>query len=127
MMTEVTVTDDRLRVTIRGMDVLWAFKIRFVLPLAHVEGAWLDPHVRAEGPWLGAGRTDSLLDYAVAAGPMLVHGRHEFWDVHDPERAVTIDLVDEPYQRLVVEVRDPAAVVAAVNAAARAGKAAAAA
>ena len=98
-----------------------------MLPLEHVASARLDPHVRSEGPWLGAGRTDSLLDYAVAAGPMLVHGRREFWDVHDPERAVTIELVDEPYQRLVVEVADPAAVVDAVNAAARAARPAAAA
>ena len=58
---------------------------------------------------------------------MLVHGRREFWDVHDPERAVTIDLVDEPYQRLVVEVADPAAVIAAVNAAVQARRLAAAA
>jgi hypothetical protein len=127
MMTEVTVTDDQLRVTIRGMDVLWAFKTRIVFPLEHVAGARHDAGVRSRGPWLGAGRTDSLLDYAVAAGPMVVHGRREFWNVHDPDRAVTIDLVGEPYERLVVEVRDPAAVVAAVNAAARAETAPAAA
>ena len=51
---------------------------------------------------------------------MTVHGRREFWDVRDPDRAVTIDLVGERYQRLVVEVRDPAAVMDAVNAAVRA-------
>jgi hypothetical protein len=73
--------------------------------------------VASHGPWLGAGRTDALLDYAVAAGPMVVHGRHEFWDVHDPERSVTIDLEDEPFERLVIEVDDPVAVVDAVNAA----------
>ena len=125
MMTDVRIKDDRLHVTIRGIDVLWAFKSRIVLPLEHVVGARRDPHLRAEGPWLGAGHTDSLLDYAVAAGPMVVHGRREFWDVRDPERAVTIDLVGEPYQRLVVEVRDPAAVMDEVNAAVRAKPAAA--
>ena len=77
------------------------------MPLAHVTGARVDPHVASHGPWLGAGRTDALLDYAVAAGPMVVHGRHEFWDVHDPERCVTIDLEDEPFERLVIEVDDP--------------------
>ena len=118
-MTNVTISADRLHVDIRGIDVLWSFKTRIVLPLEHVVGARRDPHLRTEGPWLGAGRTNSLLGYAVAAGPMLVHGRHEFWDVHDPERAVTIDLVGEPYQRLVVEVGDPAAVIDAVNAAVR--------
>jgi hypothetical protein len=125
MMTDVKIKDDRLHVNIRGIDVLWALKSRLVLPLEHVVGARRDRRLRAEGPWLGAGRTDALLDYAVAAGPMVVHGRREFWDVRNPERAVTIDLVGEPYQRLVVEVRDPAAVVDAVNAAVRARLAAA--
>jgi hypothetical protein len=125
MMTDVKIKDDRLHVTIRGIDILWTFKSRIVLPLEHVAGARRDPHLRAEGPWLGAGRTNALLGYTVAAGPMLVHGRREFWDVHDPERAVTIDLVGEPYQRLVVEVRDPAAVMDAVNTAVRARPAAA--
>jgi hypothetical protein len=50
----------------------------------------------------------ALLDHAVAAGPMLVHGRHEFW---------TIDLVDEPFELLVIEVEAPGAVVEAVTAA----------
>jgi hypothetical protein len=71
------------------------------------------------GPRLGAGRTGALLDYAVAAGPMLVHGRREFWNVHHPEHAVTIDLVDEPFARLVIEVEDPPAVIEAVNDAVR--------
>ena len=125
MMTEVTIKDDRLHVNIRGIDVLWALKSHLVLPLEHVVGARRDPHLRVEGPWLGAGRTEALLGYAVAAGPMMVHGRREFWDVHDPERAVTIDLVGERYQRLVVEVRDPAAVMDVVNTAVRAKPAAA--
>ena len=30
-------------------------------------------------------------------GPMLVLGRHEFWDVHDPEWAIVIDLRDERF------------------------------
>jgi hypothetical protein len=124
-MTDVKIKDDRLHVAIHGVDILWTFKSRLVLPLEHVVGARRDPHLRAQGPWLGAGRTDSLLDYAVAAGPMLVRGRREFWDVRDPEQAVTIDLDGAQYQRLVVEVRDPAAVVDEVNAAVRARLAAA--
>jgi hypothetical protein len=122
-MTDVTVNHDQLLVTIHGMDVLWAFKSHIMLPLEHVVGARRDPHLRSEGPWLGAGRTSALLGYAVAAGPMMVHGRREFWDVHDPDRAVSIDLLGERYQRLVIEVADPEAVIDAVNAAARAGRA----
>jgi hypothetical protein len=125
VMAEVTVRDDRLVVMIHGLDVLWTFRSRLVVPLAHVRGARIDPHLESEGPWLGAGRTDALLDYAVAAGPMIVHGRHEFWDVHHPDRAVAIDLEHEPFTRLVLEVEDREAVITTVNAAVEAARAAA--
>ena len=38
-----------------------------------------------------------------------------FWDVHDPEKTVVIRLKDERYARLVVEVEDPTATVAAIQ------------
>jgi hypothetical protein len=125
VMTDISIEGDRLVAVIHGLDCLWTCRRRIVVPLAHVKNARVDPHLEEEGPWLGAGRTDALLDYAVAAGPMMVHGRHEFWDVHHPERAVSIDLEDEPFSRLVLEVEDPAAVIDAVNAAVRASSAAA--
>ncbi len=117
MNARVDIGPTQLRVTISGLSILWTVRRRLVVPLEHVTEARVGPHVASHGSWLGAGRTDALLDYAVAAGPMLVHGRHEFWDVHHPERAVSIDLVDEPFARLVLEVADPEAVVRAINAA----------
>jgi hypothetical protein len=39
-------------------------------------------------------------------------GRWSFWDVCDRRKAVVIELRDEPYARLVVEVEEPRAVVA---------------
>jgi hypothetical protein len=117
MDARVDIQGGRLVVTMNGLDVVWTFRRRIVVPLAHVKGIRIDPHVDRHGPWLGAGRTAALLDYAVAAGPMLVHGRHEFWDVHHPDSCVTIDLEDEPFARLVIEVGDPPGTVAAVTAA----------
>jgi len=34
-----------------------------------------------------------------------------FWAVHDKEKAVVIELKDDDYQRLVIEVDDPRATV----------------
>jgi hypothetical protein len=124
MDTRIDIDEHALRVRLRGLDVVWAARRRFVVPLGHVKRARIDPGLARHGPWLGAGYTDALLDYAVAAGPMLVHGRHEFWDVHHPDHAVVIELEDEPYERLVLEVRDPEGTAAAVNAAVQAARAA---
>jgi hypothetical protein len=34
-----------------------------------------------------------------------------FWDVHDPEKSIIIQLHDDRFDELIVEVNDPAAVV----------------
>jgi len=38
-----------------------------------------------------------------------------FCDVHDPRKAITIRVADEHYSRLVVEVADPDATLAAIK------------
>ncbi len=96
---------------------MWTTRRRITVPMENVRGARIDPDVVRHGPWLGAGYTDALLDSTLAAGPMVVRGRHEFRDVHFPERTIVVDLVDEQYERLVIDVDDPEAAVAEINAA----------
>jgi hypothetical protein len=117
MNASIDIDDTALTVRPRGLDVVWTTRRRITVPLEHVRSARIDPDVVRHGPWLGAGYTDALLDYTVAAGPMVVHGRHEFWDVHFPDRTVVVDLTDEQFDRLVIDVDDPEATVAAINAA----------
>jgi hypothetical protein len=38
-----------------------------------------------------------------------------FWDVHDPQKTVVIQLRDERYARLVIEVEDPRATAATIQ------------
>jgi hypothetical protein len=54
----------------------------------------------------------------ISAGRFYEHGQRIFWDVHHPERAIAILLRDERYGRLVIEVDDPAAALAAIGSAA---------
>ena len=48
-------------------------------------------------------------------GTFYRHGERVFWDVHHPERAIAISLRNERYTKLVVEVEDPDATVAAIE------------
>jgi len=120
-MVELWISREHLVVHLVGLDRLWAFTNRLTIPFEHIRCAHDDPEIRSEGPWLGAGRTDGTLGWTVAAGPMYVRdhpgGRktHEFWDVHDPDKAIVIELEGEPYTRLVVEVDDPERAIAFVN------------
>ncbi|WP_210749607.1 hypothetical protein [Nocardia vermiculata] len=47
--------------------------------------------------------------------PVPPRRRKVFWDVKDPAKAVVIELADERYARLVVQVDDPSATVALVE------------
>ena len=60
--------------------------------------------------------SDGNLICEVAAGTFNHHGSWVFWDVHDSENAVVVELRDEGYERLIIEVADPAATVARVEA-----------
>ncbi|HEU4698927.1 MAG TPA: hypothetical protein VFS40_07100 [Gemmatimonadales bacterium] len=53
----------------------------------------------------------------ITAGTFLQDGRRTFWDVHDAERAIVVELEGERYDRLVVEVEHPMAVVSRIQAA----------
>jgi hypothetical protein len=44
------------------------------------------------------------------------NGKRVFWDVHNPDQTVVIELKDERYNELIVEVADPKAAVELVKA-----------
>jgi hypothetical protein len=53
----------------------------------------------------------------ITAGTFYQDGKRVFWDVHRPEKTIVIDLRDERYGELVVEVDDPDAAVKLVQSA----------
>lgn len=105
-MAKVDITDDLLVVNVTGWDRVWALKSRLEIPLAHVAGARVTPGVRMSWKTLRLGGT--MFPGVIAAGRFYELGCGlVFWDVRDPEQAITIKLRDERYQQLVIEVDDP--------------------
>ncbi len=113
-MAEVELAEDTLIVHVRGMDQLWALRSRLEIPLSHVVGAQADPQ-EAQGWWPGIRTGGTQLPGVITAGTFYQEGERVFWDVHNPEKTVVIKLKDERYARLVVEVEDPPATVAAIE------------
>ncbi|MGW3077244.1 hypothetical protein [Kitasatospora sp. NPDC001132] len=112
-MAHVSVDGGNLIVEIEGLDKLWALKSRLTIPLAHVRGATEDPGIAKEPKGLRAPGTH--VPGVVTAGTFHVDGERIFWDVRDPAKAVVIQLADERYARLVIQVSDPRATVALVE------------
>jgi hypothetical protein len=53
----------------------------------------------------------------IMAGTVYQEGRRVFCDVKNADKTVVIDLLDERYDELIVEVADPLAVVQQIQAA----------
>ncbi|MFC0598336.1 hypothetical protein [Streptomyces palmae] len=112
-MAHVSIDNGNLIVEIEGLDKLWALKSRLTIPLAHVRGATADPGIAKEPKGLRSPGTH--VPGIVTAGTFHVDGERVFWDVRDPAKAVVIQLADERYARLVIQVLDPRATVALVE------------
>jgi hypothetical protein len=117
-MVEVSIAEDRLHLRVMGADKLWAFKGSLEIPLQHVAGIRADPSV-AQGWWHGLKLPGTNLPGVITAGTFYQHGKRVFWDVHHPENTVVIELHDERYSELIVEVADPNQTVEMVRAALR--------
>ena len=55
----------------------------------------------------------------LTAGTFYEHGKRVFWEVHDPERTIVIELVDERCDELIIEVANPATAVSLLQASIR--------
>jgi hypothetical protein len=109
-MVEVSVHRDRVRFDVEGWDKLWALRSQLEIPLAHIKEVRLDPEA-ARGWWHGIRVGGTQLPGVLLAGTFYQAGEWVFFDVHDPDRTVVLELEHEHYRRLVIEVSDPAAVV----------------
>ena len=103
-----------LVVHITGADRLWALKGHLEIPLAHVVGA-ASAQDEAQSWLKGIRLPGTHIPGVLRTGIFHRHGDRVFWDVHHPLNAIAIELKDDHFARLVVEVDDPAATLAAID------------
>jgi hypothetical protein len=118
-MAKVSIDGDQLIVEVEGLDKLWSLKSRLVIPLANIRGATADPGIIKEPKGLRMPGTH--VPGVITAGSFRTDGEWVFWDVRDPTKTVVIELSDEEYTRLIVQVPDPRGTVSLVENATRKG------
>jgi hypothetical protein len=111
---EITIHDDKAVFEVEGWHKLWSLRSRLEIPLAHIKGAHADP-APAMGWFDGLKLAGTSVPHIFRAGTFYQEGDLVFWDVHRPENTVVIDLEDETFARLVLEVADPQAAAALLN------------
>ena len=115
-MVDLSINGDRLHLEVEGWHKLWALKSSLEIPLAHVRSVRVDPEP-ARGWWHGIKMPGTQIPGVLTAGTFYWNDGVVFYDVHDPERTIVIELDHDHYARLVVEVADPQAAASLVQAA----------
>jgi hypothetical protein len=109
-MVDLSISDGTLVLHVRGADQLWALKSTLEIPLAHIVQIRADPSI-AHGWWHGLRMPGTNVPGVITAGTFYQDGKRVFWDVHNPANTVVIELRDDRYNELIVEVADPKAAV----------------
>ena len=114
MNNRVAIVGRTLEVEPQGLDKMWSFKRKLVVPLEHVLGASEDPGILDDTKGL---RAPGLHVPGKWAGTYMEHGEKTYWNVTRPESPIVIQLKDEHYDRLVLGVKHPRELVDQINAA----------
>ncbi len=111
-MVSVTQQGDDILFTVQGMHKVWAFKSSLTIPRAHIAGVRQD--AAAARDLHGFRALGTSVPWVIKAGTFYFNYglKPTFVDVMHPEQTIVIDLHDEDYQQLIIEVEDPAAVLA---------------
>ena len=107
---DLSIAEGKLTLHVRGADKLWALKSSLEIPLIHIAAVRADPEA-ARGWYHGIRMPGTNVPGVITAGTFYQDGKRVFWDVHHPEKTIVIDLHDERYNELVVEVDDPQAAI----------------
>jgi hypothetical protein len=115
-MVELSIAEGNLKLCVMGADKLWSLKSSLEIPIVHIAGVRADPEV-ARGWWHGIRLPGTQLSGVITAGTFYQDGKRVFWDVHHPEKTIVIDLHDEKYNQLIVEVADPQVAIGLIESA----------
>ncbi len=104
-MVEIHKKEDKFIFEIKGMHKLWAFKSQLEIPKAHILKVHRDFSVISE--WKGFRMPGTYVPYLITAGTFYAADGKTFWDVMNKEKSIIVELKDEDYQQLIVEVENP--------------------
>jgi hypothetical protein len=104
----------QLNIRLKGASRFLSFKGRLAVPLAHIVAAHVMPRkvaMKSRG-WFRFPGTSSP---GITSGSYRGKGEWQFWDVRLAKEVLAIDLRDERYSRLVLQVPDPATEAQKIN------------
>jgi len=115
-MVAVQLEGDTVVFTVEGWHKLWALRSELRIPMAHLKSARHDPEAaRALGFRAPGTHVPGLLKAGTFYLFDATDNKPTFMDVQRRENAIVVELADDKFNRLIIEVADPTAVVTLLN------------
>lgn len=106
--------DDQLMVRPVGLVRLWALSKGLDCPVTAISDVGVADPKTLPRRWKTVG---TRMPGVLTAGRFRSHGDHDLWMVGRSKEVLVIELHDQPYRHLIVQVEDPHAAVEALRAA----------
>ncbi len=113
-MVKVTVKNDQVIFDVVGVHKLLSFKDRIKVPREHIAKA--HNNLKALPLWKGWRLPGTHVPFVITAGTYYQRGNKNFWDVVKQRNAIVVELKDEKYKNLIIEVEKPKETLALLNA-----------
>jgi hypothetical protein len=102
--------DNNFVFEVNGMHKHWAFRSSLTIPKEHIARAYQDTE-SIEG-WKGWKIPGTYIPYLITAGTFYKDGDRIFWDACNMHQCIIVELHDEDFQKLIIEVEDPKEAIA---------------
>jgi hypothetical protein len=117
-MVDISIGQNEVTVTPRGLSKLWTLRRRVRLPLSAIRAVRLAPPGIGHGWYKGIRVPGTHIPGMIVAGRFYHDGGWEFWDVRGSgSSAMEIELEGASFQRVIVDVADRDAEVSRLQAA----------
>jgi hypothetical protein len=103
-LVSVTLKEDDFIFEIKGLHKIWAMESKIIVPKANIIRAHQDQDDFTF--WKGFRMHGTEIPGLIAAGTFYKKGRN-FWDVMNKKNALIVELKDQYFKKLIIEVENP--------------------
>ena len=113
-MVTISIEGESVILEVEAGHKLWALESRIQVAIKHIKRAALEPNPPMGG-FDGLKMMGTDLPHIFRAGTFWLHGSWAFFDVRHAEKTIVLELENEHFAKLFVEVEDPEAAVRMLN------------
>ena len=112
-MVSISETKDEFIFNIIGWHKIWALKSKINIPKENIIQAYQnEEELKSCSGWRIPG---TFIPYLITAGTFYSEGNRNFWDVMKKEKTIIVELKDNFYNKLYIEVEHPEETVQLLN------------